>query len=342
MKLIHMEILEFIRCIEGIKWEKLTEEQWKIVKTSIFRAVERGNVQFVTEIYNANRQIGMIRAKDKKGRNIFHVAIECRQINIYNLIYGLREEKRSNLGCTVTSSNENMLHMAGKLSPLSQFNHIQGAYLQMQRELQWFKVESIVPVEMRESLNTSYVTPRELFTKSHEKLMKDAEDSIKGIATSCTVVGALIVTIMFAVAFTVPGGSDSNTGLPVFMDKKLFKIFIISDVISLVTSTTSVIIFLGILTSRYAEDDFLTFLPTKMMIGLSTLFLSISAMMIAFSSALTIMTGDKRNSKTFIRNLLLAFLPISSFIWMQFSFIVEIFISTYGPGIFDKKIKRWH
>ncbi|XP_040367471.1 ankyrin repeat-containing protein ITN1-like [Rosa chinensis] len=171
--------------------------------------------------------------------------------------------------------------------------------------------------------------------------MKDAEDSIKGIATSCTVVGALIVTIMFAAAFCVPGGSDSNTGLPIFMDKKLFKIFIVADGISLVFSTTSVIIFLGILTSRYAEDDFLTSLPTKMMIGLSTLFFSISTMMIAFSSALTVMIGDNGNSKTFIQNLLLAFLPITSFIWMQFSFIVEIFISTYGPGIFDKKIKPW-
>ncbi|PRQ21022.1 putative ankyrin repeat-containing domain-containing protein [Rosa chinensis] len=145
MKLIHMQIVEFIRCIgKVIKWEELTEVQWKIMRTSIFRAVERGNVQFVTEIYKAYSRIGMISAKDEKGRNIFHVAIECRQINIYNLMYGLREEKRSNLGCTVTSSNENMLHMAGKLSPLSQFNHIQGAYLQMQRELQWFKIHCIV------------------------------------------------------------------------------------------------------------------------------------------------------------------------------------------------------
>ncbi|XP_040368005.1 uncharacterized protein LOC112180081 isoform X2 [Rosa chinensis] len=303
MKVIHLQILGFIRCMgEMIQPEKLTEVQLEMAKKSIFLAVERGNVEYVTEIFKANRKVGMIRTKDEKGRNIFHAAIECRQINIYNLIYGLRKEKRSNLACTVTSSHESMLHMAGKLSPLSQFDRIQGAYLQLQRELQWFKeVESIVPVEMHESLNTSHMTPRELFTKNHEKLMNNAEKSIKETATSCTVVAALIVTIMFAVAFTAPGGSDSNT-----------------------------------------EDDFLASLPTKMMIGLSTLFLSISAMMIAFSAAVIVMTGDNGNSKTFIGNLLLAFLPITISIWMQFSLIVEIFISTYGPGIFNKKVRPWY
>ncbi|KAM5575565.1 hypothetical protein ABKV19_014494 [Rosa sericea] len=345
MKSNHMQILEFLRCMgELTKQQNLTEVQWHMVKTSIFRAVERGNVEFVTEMFKASRNhLGMITSTDEKGRNIFHVAIQYRQENIYSLIYGLRKEKTRNMGCTLSSSNENLLHMAGNLSPLPQFNYIQGAFLQMQRELYWFKeVESIVPNEMQESPNTSDgLTARELFTKNHTQLRKDAEISMKGTSTSCTVVGALIVTIMFAVAFTIPGGSNGNTGLPIFLHRKLFNIFIVSDIISLVSSTTSVVIFLGILTSRYAEDDFHTSLPTKLMIGLLTLFLSISTMMIAFSSALTIMIGDNGDSKTFILNLLLAFLPVTSFVWMQFPLLVEIFISTYGPGIFNKKIKRW-
>ena len=39
---------------------------------------------------------------------------------------------------------------------------------------------------------------------------------------SCTVVGALIVTLMFAAVFTVPGGNDQNNGFPIFLNKKLF------------------------------------------------------------------------------------------------------------------------
>src|SRR5690606_1839919 len=112
-----------------------------------------------------------------------------------------------------------------------------------------------------------------------EKWMKD-------ISSSCSFVGALIFTIMFTAAFTLPGGNNQNTGFPMFLDKKLFKIFIISDAISLFSSTTSVLTFLGILTSRYAEDDFLISLPRKMILGLSTLFLSIATMMISFCAAI--------------------------------------------------------
>jgi hypothetical protein len=50
---------------------------------------------------------------------------------------------------------------------------------------------------------------------------------------------------------------------------------------------------LGILTSRYAEQDFLRSLPTKLIIGLSTLFISIATMMVAFCAALIILLDGK-------------------------------------------------
>ncbi|KAL7212964.1 hypothetical protein ACSBR2_015626 [Camellia fascicularis] len=42
--------------------------------------------------------------------------------------------------------------------------------------------------------------------------------------------------------------------------------------------------FLSILTSRYAENDFVESLPFKLMIGLTTLFISITTMMVAFGA----------------------------------------------------------
>lgn len=159
---------------------------------------------------------------------------------------------------------------------------------------------------------------------------------MKETATSCTVVGALIITIMFAASFTVAGGNNGNTGLPMFLDDKLFVVFIVSDALSLFSSTTSVMIFLGILTSRYAEEDFLMSLPSKMMVGLLTLFFSIATMMITFSSTLIIMLYHKY-SWIVVPIILLACVPITSFIWMQFPLLVEICISTYGLGIFGKK-----
>ncbi|PRQ53096.1 putative PGG domain-containing protein [Rosa chinensis] len=120
-----------------------------------------------------------------------------------------------------------------------------------------------------------------------------------------------------------------------FLKAKAFLIFIISDAISLFSSTTSVMIFLGILTSRYKEDDFLKSLPTKMILGLFTLFLSIATMMITFSAALYILLHGK--SWIIIPVILLSSVPITSFVWMQFPFLVEIFVSTYGLDIFDRE-----
>ena len=66
-------------------------------------------------------------------------------------------------------------------------------------------------------------------------------------------------------------------------------VYIVSDALSLFSSSTSVLMFMRILTSCYVEDDFLVSLPRKMIIDLSTLFFSIAAMMTAFSAALFLM-----------------------------------------------------
>ncbi|KAB1212397.1 Pentatricopeptide repeat-containing protein PNM1, mitochondrial [Morella rubra] len=88
--------------------------------------------------------------------------------------------------------------------------------------------------------------------------------------------------------FTVPGSNNQATGYPLFLSRKIFILFVISDALSLFSASTSVLMFLGILTSRYTKDDFLESLPRKMIIGLSTLFFSIAAMMITFCAALLI------------------------------------------------------
>ena len=199
-------------------------------------------------------------------------------------------------------------------------------------------MESIVPPKIHVKLNDKSLTPRELFTKNHKDMRKDGEQWMKDTATSCTVVGALIVTIMFAAVFTVPGGNNQNNGFPIFLNKKLFMVFIVSDALSLFSSSTSVLMFLGILTSRYAEEDFLESLPRKMIIGLSTLFFSIAAMMTAFSAALFLMLHEQ--SWIFKPVIYLASIPITLFVLMQFPFLVAMAISTYIPSIFDRKMKR--
>ena len=192
---------------------------------------------------------------------------------------------------------------------------------------------------VRAAFNEDNLTPRELFTESHKDMRKDGEQWMKDTATSCTVVGALIITIMFAAVFTGPGGNNQSNGFPIFFSRKLFIVFILSDALSLFFSSTAVLMFLGILTSRYAEEDFLESLPRKMIIGLSALFFSIAAMMISFSAGLFLMLHEQ--SWIFRPVICLASIPITLFVLMQFPLLVTMAISTYGPSIFDRKMKHW-
>ncbi|KAB2610464.1 ankyrin repeat-containing protein [Pyrus ussuriensis x Pyrus communis] len=357
IKLMHERVQQLLHLIsEAVSKRDVRNYQKMKLEEALCVAIERGHVEYVTHFLRSF-SYHILDVENQKSQSPFQIASECRQYNVYNLLcefirkldkdgldkseYGLHSDKlkktvehRDNLG-------NNMLHTVARITPLSQIDHIQGATLQMQRELQWFKeVESIAEPKDCESVNKDNMTPRKVFKENHKELGKEAEKSMKETATSCTVVGALIVTIMFAAAFTIPGENDKNdekTNLPIFLTNKVFTTFIVSDAISLFSSTTSVIMFLGILTSRYSEDDFYKSLPTKMIIGLFTLFLSIATMMIVFSCGLYIMLDGK--SSIVIPSILFASVPVASFIWMQFSLLVELFISTFGRGVFDRKQK---
>ncbi|CAN6708299.1 unnamed protein product [Malus baccata var. baccata] len=340
MKQIHVQSLEVLqgmcKMTEGLS---LKQMQGSSVQTALFKAVEHGNDEFLRQLFTAN--ILALGIYDENARGMFQFSIECRQEKVYNFFHDFIRVMNVRTESRVDKFNNTLLHSAARLSPPAQLKHIQCAALQMQRELQWFKeVEKIVPSKFLEVVNyTDGMTARDLFTKNHKELANECERSMKATATSCTVVAALIVTIMFIAVFSVPGGIKA--GFPVFLNKRIFMVFIVADVFSLFSSTTSVVTFLGILNSRYAEDDFLKSLPTKMMIGLFTLFSSIVTMMIAFSSTLFLMLEAKEWIVAPI--ILLASVPVVSFVWMQFSLLVEIFISTYGAGIFliNKKGKPW-
>ncbi|KAM1716224.1 hypothetical protein ACFX11_024213 [Malus domestica] len=327
----------------------MSDYQKKKFNEALCVAAKRGHVEYIVHLIK-HTSYPVFKVQNEEGQNIFQIAAEYRQHNVYNLIYVIHKfyeegdtldfDEIQNIVYRFGDDFDNsILHKVARITPFSQIDHIQGAALKMQRELQWFKeVESISDPVQTELVNKDNKTPREIFTENHRELAKEAEKSMKETSTSCTVVGALIVTMMFAAAFTVPGGNDEKTGHPTFLTKKVFTIFIVSDAVSLFSSTTSVIMFLGILTSRFSEDDFYKSLPTKMIIGLFTLFLSIATMMIVFSCALYIMLDGK--SSIVIPSILLAAVPVTSFIWMQFSLLHELSKSTFGRGIFDRKQKN--
>ncbi|KAK9293261.1 hypothetical protein L1049_021252 [Liquidambar formosana] len=334
LKLKHVQAHELLSCI-CLEISKLDESQLEHIGVfnSAVVAVKHGIVEYIDEIIKAYPDI--IWYVDENGQSFFsHVILE-RQEKIFSLLLHMGAKKNSIAG-RLDKSRNNMLHLAAFSAPSSRLDNIPGVALQMQREIQWFKeVENIVQPKFKDMVNFSGKTPRVLFTDEHKKLVKNGEKWMKETAASCMVVGALIATVMFAAAFTIPGGNDQNTGVPIFLFRNSFMVFIVSDALSLFSSCASVLLFLGVLTSRYSEEDFLYSLPSKLIMGLSTLFFSILTMMITFGITLVLVLGE-RLAWVSIPIMLLASIPATLFAILHFPLFVDFFVSTYGPGIFDR------
>jgi hypothetical protein len=194
-----------------------------------------------------------------------------------------------------------------------------------------------VPPICKEAKNSDGLKPRELFTKNHEQLVNEGRQWAKDTASSFTIVGTLIITIMFAAAFTVPGGNNQDKGTPIFIGKNAFSLFIIADALSLIASSSSVLMFIGILTSRYAEEDFMTSLPTKLLFGLFTIFLSVVFMMCAFCAALALMLKGYR--WIIIAAIVCSVIPILVFMFTLLRIFSEVCVS-FVKSYFLGKQKR--
>ncbi|PWA73097.1 ankyrin repeat-containing domain, PGG domain protein [Artemisia annua] len=325
---------------------------WRILGSAISTAITSGTHELIEECivtypginwYNT----GII--------NLFIEAMKQRQERVYNLIYQMSRHQVFVVTQLDDAKNENALHMVAKLAPFHRLNVVTGAALQMQRELQWFlyaflpgyknrlyfilaKKNLVIRALIQRSFEHTRKTPRMVFTESHAELLEKGQQWMKDTASSCTVVAALVVTMAFAAAFTVPGGNRDN-GQPLFLDRGSFMLFIVADAIALFSSTTSVLMFLGILTSRYAEGDFLYALPKRLTIGLLSLFMSLAATLIAFSATLALVLQDK---VTWIAAPLViaTSIPVCLFGLLQFPLLVELVHSTYGRSIFHKQNER--
>ncbi|XP_058199145.1 uncharacterized protein LOC131314490 isoform X4 [Rhododendron vialii] len=335
-KEMHHQALKLLKCLcERVRSLNDSNAYDSHINEAIYNATKLGIHEVIEGIVESFPIFAMVKQKD--GWNLFQMAVIERHANVFNLIYQM-EDFRAVIVYWKDDSGNNLLHLAGRQAPSNKLNLVSGAALQMQRELQWFQeVKKLANPHDTECRNNNDQTPAMLFFQEHEKLVAEGETWMKDTANSCTIPSALIVTMVFAAAITVPGGINVIDGLPFFSKEAAFKIFVISDTISLFASITSLMVFLSILTSRYAEGDFLFVLPNRLIIGLATLFLSITAMVIAFSCALYLLVGNSDKAWMLYPVAALAFIPIFSFTSLQFPLLRDLMVSTYGPRIFGKQ-----
>ncbi|KAF2296837.1 hypothetical protein GH714_007735 [Hevea brasiliensis] len=300
----------------------------------LFIAIKTGILEIVSEIIDAIPQY-YVDLRNNKGQSILHWAVMYRREEIFDLLKdkGMSWDKMARKidddGNTLLHLVADTEHYTGGTKP--------GPALQLQEELQWFdRVKSVVPSyypllrakmskECQNGLKFARViakeefknplTPRMLFELTHKKQLEEAQTWIKETSQSCSTVAALVATVVFAAAYTVPGGVNER-GFPVFLRAPYFIFFTVMDVIALAFSLTSVVAFLSILTSPFEFDDFRRSIPWKLNFGFILLFFSVISAMLAFGATILLVIRSEKEWTTSLISIA-AFFPVSVFTILQ-------------------------
>ncbi|XP_028772260.1 uncharacterized protein LOC114729420 [Neltuma alba] len=172
------------------------------------------------------------------------------------------------------------------------------------------------------SKSTQGKTPEQIFTRDHKDLLEKGTAWLKDTSQSCSVVAALVAGVSFATSKSIPGSVDAK-GKPTLEEHPAFQLFAISGLIGLGFSVTSLIMFLSILTSRKQPIDFKRNLPFKLLLGLSSLFVSIASMFISFCASHFFVVEDKFKKGIFPLYAVTC-LPISFYAIAQFPLYLNL------------------
>ncbi|XP_031261012.1 uncharacterized protein LOC116119213 [Pistacia vera] len=134
VKLVKLLCMEITRILDH-------ERAYSILKRPFLLAAELGVCEVVKEIIKSFPDA--VWFSDADNHNALQLAIMNRREKVFNLISHMSSHKHLLLMSHDNDGN-NILHLAGKLAPENQLNLINGAALQMQRELRWFRVSLLI------------------------------------------------------------------------------------------------------------------------------------------------------------------------------------------------------
>ncbi|KAG4953106.1 hypothetical protein JHK87_038700 [Glycine soja] len=283
----------------------------------LFDAIKSGNVEAVKMLIDKNREFVTIK-DPQNGRNLLHLVVLFRQGPIFVRI---PETLKENLVRAVDNEGNNILHLAAHLPVELQELSSLRASIQMQRELDWFKfVDWYVPRELRRMRNNMGKRPIDVFYEEHKTLSEEIKDAGKGIAESGMLVAALVATVAFAAALSNVPGDKTNAW---------FVVFILANAVALFTSSASILSFLSNFTSsRFAQSEFVISQHPSLTFGRALLFISVFAMVVAFTAASFLILDHKSKWVAYLVASMTVF-PIFVFLLFQISSLDDHLWSRY-------------
>ncbi|KAA8521435.1 hypothetical protein F0562_012112 [Nyssa sinensis] len=326
-KLLHCQAIILVRSICKEVVNLNNEDSSTIFRGALLLAAKYGISEIVEEILKVFPSA--ITFKDENEHTSLHLAVMYRHEKVFNFLYQQSGEYIQLLS-QLDSQQNNILHLAG-YSAHQDLDFASTAILQVQRELRWYKeVEKLVLPGQKEAKNCYGKTPLRVFLEEHATMVQNEEQWMKGMATSCTA-ATLIGTVAFTAAITLPG-ANNDEGFPIISKEAAHIIFNIANALTLFSSLSTVIIFLSILISHYAIIDFLHSAPKRLIMGLVSLFLSVTFMILSFSATLCFVSGQKKIILFLV--VILACIPVTLFVFLQFPLLLAMIRSTYFPRFF--------
>ncbi|CAJ2639721.1 unnamed protein product [Trifolium pratense] len=312
--------------MKNIKKEILSTEKTDKNETAFLIAAKHGIVEMIRELHNQMKSV--IHETNSNNENVLLLAVKNRQSHVVELLKRLLStDIFHGLNVEVDNNGNTMLHLAACASIHNENTwRISGAAMQMMWDIKWYKyIKGLVPDHFSHRTNKEGKFPSEIFKEQHKELLHDSIDWLKDTAESCSVVAALIAGVSFATSGNVPGGNDSDTGKPALEEQPVFEGFAVSSLIGLYFSVTALIMFLSILTSRKRVEDFSGDLPKKLLLGLSSLFVSIVAMLVSFCAGHFFVLTDKYCKNNILFYLYISIcLPVTFYAVVQFPLYVDL------------------
>ncbi|KAI9197815.1 hypothetical protein LWI28_004997 [Acer negundo] len=305
--------------IELVK--EITIEDKHQVETPLLAATRTGVIELVKEIVKMHPQAVEHISHNKQ--NILHVAASYRQREVFELVKKM-QITTSRLILGIDTESYTVLHHVADTRNYTGGTRPGPAY-NLQAELEWFqRVEEIMPSYFTQHHDKNNKTAKELFKEKHAIQLKEAQQWIKETSQSCSGVAVLVATVVFAAAFTVPGGNNDENGLPILLHTPFFMFFTVMDVVSLSCSLTAVVMFLSIITSPFELDNFRILLPRRLTLGFALLFMSVATTMLAFTSTIfLIIRSEQRRQWTLTLICSAAFVPVSVLALTHFPLFVS-------------------